>query len=536
MMRQCSVFFLLMVLVLQSVPFLVSAQATDSFTVTALYGNDNEPPTVPDPVTVTPLSISQIDVAWGASTDNVLLVGYQLFRDSVQIATTTLLSYNDTGLTPSTTYAYSVRAFDLFGNVSTTSTSVSTTTFALPPPPPSTPPQVSIPPPTLRYLDIDTGTERARFTLQTYAPVTYTLRYGTTDALEGGFVETTVFRNEHTTLIDGLTADTQYVYELYGTDRFGRERLLESGAFTTAALPALAGVPNVLFFSARVSAENVLLSWMNPRVDDFAYVRIVRNIYGYPLSPTDGFIVYEGPAESWYDQGALAAARQQYYTIFAYNIEGQYSSGAIATAVRGQLIQTGLPVESVTDVSTGTSTTATSAAPFNLTLNDVSIVQGGEVIAAQADVFLIDSSEPFVVRVPAPLVPIDARTLIITWQHPTIDDRKTSYLLRLNQAGTYFEAFAAAMDDTGIYPLRIAVFDPFTNELGGLTGALEVVGESTVATDERVVYIATTYLILGGIIGLLTVLGLWWLLLLLLRLMLGKKKAARSVARTTVIE
>ncbi len=538
MIRNAFLIFSLIVLVVQSIPDFARAQATDSFTVTTLYGDDDdELPTTPDPVTATPLSQTQIDVTWGASTDNVLVVGYQLFRDNVQIATTTLLAYNDTGLVPNTTYSYSVRAFDLFGNFSSTSVPVSTTTFAIPPTPPATPPQISILPPKLRYIDIDPATERARFTFTTYAPVTYTLRYGTTDALDGGFVETTVFRQEHSTIIDGLMPGTRYFFELYGTDRFGRELLLEASSFTTEVKQMLVGVPNVLFFNARVSKENVLLSWMNPRVDDFAYVRIVRNTYGYPLSPTDGFVIYEGMAESWYDQGALATVGQQFYTIFTYNIDGRPSSGAVATAVRGQLIQTGLPVESITDVTVGASSNnaASSTSAFQLSLNDVSVVQGGRVISPQADLFLLDVAEPFVVRVPAPLVPTDARTLVVTWQHPTIEDRKTSYLLRLNEAGTYFEAYAAAMPEAGIYPLRIAVFDPFTNELGGLTGALELVGEYTSADDESVVYIATTYLILGGIIGLLTVLGLWWLLLLLLRLVLGKKNK-RAVANAAVIE
>lgn len=70
-----------------------------------------------------------------ASTDNVGVTGYKVERcqsagcsNFAQIATPTTTTYNDTGLTPSTSYSYRVRATDAAGNLSNYSGTMSATT------------------------------------------------------------------------------------------------------------------------------------------------------------------------------------------------------------------------------------------------------------------------------------------------------------------------------------------------------------------------------------------------------------------------
>ncbi len=89
---------------------------------------DFTPPSEPTNLSATAISPFQIDLAWSAATDNVRVAGYQVFRDGTPIATVTTTSYADTGLSPSTTYTYTVSAFDAAGTESLqTSPSVSTT-------------------------------------------------------------------------------------------------------------------------------------------------------------------------------------------------------------------------------------------------------------------------------------------------------------------------------------------------------------------------------------------------------------------------
>src|SRR5262249_34882836 len=56
--------------------------------------------------------------------------GYQIFRDNspTPIATTTLLTYVDSGLAPLSTHTYALKSFDPSGNYSNLSQSVSVTT------------------------------------------------------------------------------------------------------------------------------------------------------------------------------------------------------------------------------------------------------------------------------------------------------------------------------------------------------------------------------------------------------------------------
>jgi pectate lyase len=110
---------------------------------------DTQAPTAPTALSATTISDSQINLSWSASTDNVGVIGYDVYRNSVKIGTTAATTYSDTGLTAATTYSYTVRAFDAAGNSSAPSASASGTSAApAAPPADTTAPTVSIASPT----------------------------------------------------------------------------------------------------------------------------------------------------------------------------------------------------------------------------------------------------------------------------------------------------------------------------------------------------------------------------------------------------
>jgi chitodextrinase len=81
---------------------------------------DTELPTAPTDLRAAPLSDSEIDLSWTASTDNVGVTGYVIYRNGQALpplrgASTT---FRDTGLAPSTGYVYTVRATDAAGHLS----------------------------------------------------------------------------------------------------------------------------------------------------------------------------------------------------------------------------------------------------------------------------------------------------------------------------------------------------------------------------------------------------------------------------------
>src|SRR5882724_6206253 len=91
---------------------------------------DTIPPSAPAGLGATAASSSQINLSWSASTDNVGVTGYRIYRSGSQVGTSTSTSYQDTGLSASTSYSYTVAATDAAGNVSAQSSSASATTQA----------------------------------------------------------------------------------------------------------------------------------------------------------------------------------------------------------------------------------------------------------------------------------------------------------------------------------------------------------------------------------------------------------------------
>ena len=94
-------------------------------------GGDSQPPPAPTNLTATAVSTTQIDLSWTPSTDDVGVAGYTIYRDGIEIGTSPTVSYSDTGLTPSTTYSYTVKAFDAASNLSEASIAAPATTAGL---------------------------------------------------------------------------------------------------------------------------------------------------------------------------------------------------------------------------------------------------------------------------------------------------------------------------------------------------------------------------------------------------------------------
>ncbi len=89
---------------------------------------DTQNPTTPTGLVSTAVSSSQINLSWVASTDNIGVAGYYVYKNGTILVSTTALSYSNTGLTAGTAYTYTVAAFDAAGNVSAQSSSVTVST------------------------------------------------------------------------------------------------------------------------------------------------------------------------------------------------------------------------------------------------------------------------------------------------------------------------------------------------------------------------------------------------------------------------
>jgi endoglucanase Acf2 len=90
--------------------------------------SDTQPPTPPTGLTSPGKSSSSVSLAWNASTDNVGVAGYRIYRGGANVGTSSGTTFTDTGLSAGTSYTYMVRAFDAAGNESGASNSVTVTT------------------------------------------------------------------------------------------------------------------------------------------------------------------------------------------------------------------------------------------------------------------------------------------------------------------------------------------------------------------------------------------------------------------------
>ena len=117
----------------------VSAQSSPATAVTTQSGTstDTTAPTAPTGLTGSSPSSTSVALSWTASTDNVGVTEYRVYRNGAQVGTSTSTGYTDSGLTAATTYSYTVAAVDAAGNVSPQSspaTSVTTQSGTTPPP------------------------------------------------------------------------------------------------------------------------------------------------------------------------------------------------------------------------------------------------------------------------------------------------------------------------------------------------------------------------------------------------------------------
>ncbi|RXZ84047.1 hypothetical protein EBB07_02845 [Paenibacillaceae bacterium] len=89
---------------------------------------DSEPPSVPTDLQAVAISSKQINLSWTASSDNVGVEGYDIYRNGLKIGYSVSNAYSDSGLKARRTYSYTVVARDSSGNASGHSTSASATT------------------------------------------------------------------------------------------------------------------------------------------------------------------------------------------------------------------------------------------------------------------------------------------------------------------------------------------------------------------------------------------------------------------------
>lgn len=454
------------------------AQSDSSeFLIRVFGGTDDQAPTTPTLLTATPVGPTQIDITWSTSTDNFFVSGYTLFRGSTTIATTTLTTYSDTGLSASTTYYYSVRAFDPSFNYSSTSNIISTTTPDYPPPPATTTPTTT---PSyestsarvvLDSLNIVADKNSVQMVLETARPSQIEVRWGRSASYEMGYVFREVISRKNSITINELEPGTVYEYQIIGYTPFGAKTILKTGQFSTKDEISVQAIPNVSWFRAESTGLDVNLSWINPRFEDFSYVRLVRSHLGFPRYPQDGAIVYQGSGQSFVDKNIFTQFSPVYYTAFVYDKNGNISSGAVAlsyslstTLLNGETDKNSVPGV----VSSGDLKDEPSSVIFDNRLsdgmkmpelNEIIIQQDRQKFSMLDRNIILDKDDNFIVSISADFITGNLKSIIFTVVSPTDTRDRRSYLLKINNDQSAYVAVIPAIEVVGNSWALLDVYD-----------------------------------------------------------------------------
>lgn len=169
---------------------------------------DSSSPTVPAGLYAVPVSSSQINIAWSASSDNVAVTGYNVYRNGNKVASPSSPGYADMSLSSNTAYTYAVDAFDAEGNTSALSTAVSTRTW-------TRPPIIS----GVAAGSVCVSSAVIRWVTDTDADSR--VSYGAT-ASYGQARFSAVRLSDHAIVLDGLSAGATYHFQVRSTDGFGQ--------------------------------------------------------------------------------------------------------------------------------------------------------------------------------------------------------------------------------------------------------------------------------------------------------------------------
>ncbi len=439
--------------------------ATNDFPIQALIGLDSVPPSTPTGLVATGVAISQVDLSWASSTDNYLLSGYHVWRDDVLIATTSLTTYSDTGLSSSTSYVYYVTAFDSAFNESASSTSATGTTLALPPPPPLSDGPIY----GTRMTPLDEQIEWFEILpRQTSVVIRFTtddhvrsiVKWGRGISYELGSLAERTFSREHEITITGLSPGTKYEFVMEGENKIGRYGSMYQGTFMT--LPPNDTYPpsNVSNLTAIKRGDGIVLSWVNPSDADFSKVRVVRNETFYPSDTADGWVAYEGDGEGFVDEG-VAVGEYQFYTVFSYDALGNISSGAVVSVYVGTGTEVTPPI--VIDETKNN---------IELLLSDIEFIQDGVTLPIQDGAVSVNGAKQLTISIPYERVPEHLKTVLVTVEEGNNSERVFRFLLRVNNERTAYRGTLAPFGVSMVYPFSITVFDYATSQIGFVKGKI----------------------------------------------------------------
>ena len=299
--------------------------------------HETQSPTVPTGLSSTTISSSQVSLAWTASTDNVGVTTYKVYRNGILV---TLLgnvtSYDDSGLSAATLYSYTISACDVWGNCSAQSAAISATTSA----PPDT--QAPTVPTGLTATAVSSTKINLAWTASTdNVGVTAYKVYS------GGVLVATL--GNVTSSSRTNTPSNTYSYTVSACDAAGNcsAQSTAASATTPAAPDTQAPTVPTGLTATTVSSSQINLAW-NASTDNVA-------VTAYKIYSGSSLIATLGNVLS-YKHNGLRTSTVYSYTVAACDAEGNCSAQSLSATAKTYVTLNAPTLSSPADGATGQTT------------------------------------------------------------------------------------------------------------------------------------------------------------------------------------
>jgi len=308
------------------------------------------------------------------------------------------------------------------------------------------------------------------------------ISWGENRKYDKGNISEIGFSFKHSIQLTGLSPATLYYFKVKCQD-LSNNKSEKEGKFITLLAPDITPPVNISNFEAIPGDKKITLKWQNPPDLDFKAVMIRRSTVFFPTSPEEGELAFDGKDTSFIDTG-LTNGKRYYYTAFSYDFSGNFSSGAIVSAVPFK-IKPLLPEEIFTekecleagyywyDDACHREPKIVPPPPEveKITIDDFDFIQAGRKIPIIDGKLEIKKEESLEISINYDKVPEVLKTITVTLEK---GEKFFSFLLRINKEKTVYLATLMPPEEPGIYPITIAVLDYKNQTIKKLFGELEV--------------------------------------------------------------
>jgi chitodextrinase len=188
------------------------------------------------------------NLSWTGATDNVAVTAYDVYKDGVFFGSTTSTTFAVSGLTTSTTYAFTVKAKDAAGNASVASNTVSVTTLA---------PVVDTTAPTAPTLSASGTTLTA--TNLSWSGATDNVAVTGYDVYRDGILLGSTATTTY--FVSGLTASTIYAFTVKAKDAAGNISVSSNTVSVTTLTPDTTAPSAPTLSASGTTSTTTNLSW-----------------------------------------------------------------------------------------------------------------------------------------------------------------------------------------------------------------------------------------------------------------------------------